>query len=195
MSAPASRAVLRQSRFLVRRPAVRSASTTSEAASKGKDAAASAASKASEGLSKAAATAGPAITSALGRVGGALRKVGGRTGRVISFFDSLRAPTIYYSKVGLELSRIVFRGQNMSPPTMATFQAYYQPLLNSLRQPSTLSKAFNPDAILPSIRSMDCRQWALVGVTTAEVIGFFSVGEILGRLKLVGYRGETAHAH
>lgn len=25
-------------------------------------------------------------------------------------------PTLYYSKVGLELGKLVFRGQNMSPP-------------------------------------------------------------------------------
>lgn len=25
-------------------------------------------------------------------------------------------PTVYYSKVGLELAKLVFRGQNMSPP-------------------------------------------------------------------------------
>ncbi|PGG97279.1 hypothetical protein AJ79_09265 [Helicocarpus griseus UAMH5409] len=194
MSATTSRAVLRQSRYLVRRPAARYASTTSDAASKGKDAAA----KASEGISKAAATAGPAITNALSGVGGALRKVGGRTGKVIAFVDSLIPPTIYYSKVSLELSKIIFRGQKMSPPSMATFQGYYQPLLNSLRQPKTLiaqvSKSFNPEAI-NRLRNVDKKQLAIAGVTAAELIGFFSVGEIIGRFKLVGYRGEVAHAH
>lgn len=29
---------------------------------------------------------------------------------------ALIPPTIYYSRVGLELSKIVFRGQKMSPP-------------------------------------------------------------------------------
>ena len=40
---------------------------------------------------------------------------------------------------------------------------------------------------------MDRKQWAIAGVTAAEVIGFFSVGEIIGRMKIVGYRGETGH--
>ncbi|KKZ61557.1 F-type H+-transporting ATPase subunit G [[Emmonsia] crescens] len=199
MSTTTSRAVLRHSRYLIRQPAFRSASTTAEAASKSKDAATSAASKASEGISKAASTAGPAISSALSGVGGALRKVGGRTGKFIAFVDSLIPPTIYYSRVGLELSKIVFRGQKMSPPSLATFQGYYQPLLNSLRQPKTfmsqVSKSFNSDALLLRLRNVDRKQLAIAGVTTAEVIGFFSVGEIIGRFKLVGYRGETAHAH
>ncbi|OAX82838.1 hypothetical protein ACJ72_02799 [Emergomyces africanus] len=200
MSATTSRAVLRHSRYLIRRPAFRSASTAAEAASKSKDAATSAASKASEGISKAASTAVPAITSALSGVGGALRRVGGRTGKFIAFVDSLIPPTIYYSRVGLELSKIVFRAQKMSPPSLATFQGYYQPLLNSIRQPKSLmsqvSKSFiNSDALLLRLRNVDRKQLAIVGVTTAEVIGFFSVGEIIGRFKLVGYRGETAHAH
>jgi F-type H+-transporting ATPase subunit g len=33
------------------------------------------------------------------------------------------------------------------------------------------------------------------GVVFAECAGFFSVGEILGRLKLVGYHGEPPAAH
>ena len=38
---------------------------------------------------------------------------------------------------------------------------------------------------------MDGQQWASVGVVTAEVLGFFAVGEMVGRMKLVGYHGGT----
>ena len=34
---------------------------------------------------------------------------------------------------------------------------------------------------------------AFVGVVTAEVLGFFTVGEMIGRFKLVGYRGDREH--
>jgi hypothetical protein len=44
-----------------------------------------------------------------------------------------------------------------------------------------------------SLRSVGAKEAAFVGVLTAEVIGFFTVGEIIGRRKLVGYRGETGH--
>jgi hypothetical protein len=33
------------------------------------------------------------------------------------------------------------------------------------------------------------------GVILAEVLGFFTVGEIIGRFKLVGYRGEKEEHH
>ena len=32
-----------------------------------------------------------------------------------------------------------------------------------------------------------------VGVIGAEVLGFFTVGEMIGRFKLVGYRGDMEH--
>ncbi|PLB44637.1 hypothetical protein P170DRAFT_289859 [Aspergillus steynii IBT 23096] len=93
MPATASRAVLRQSQFMVRRTAVRHASSTSESASKAGEAASSAASKASEGLSRVSSSAGPALNNAAS----ALRKVGGRTGKVISFVDCKTALPFWFS--------------------------------------------------------------------------------------------------
>jgi F-type H+-transporting ATPase subunit g len=40
---------------------------------------------------------------------------------------------------------------------------------------------------------MDRSQWTTVGITTAQLIGFFSVGEMIGRMKIVGYRGSAGH--
>lgn len=88
MSVAASRAVLRQSQFMIRRTAVRHSSSTSEAANKAKESAANAASKAQQGLSRVTSSAGPAIAGAASNIGSALRKVGGRTGKVIAYIDS-----------------------------------------------------------------------------------------------------------
>jgi len=33
------------------------------------------------------------------------------------------------------------------------------------------------------------------GVVGAEVLGFFTVGEMIGKMKLVGYHGEVHHEH
>jgi hypothetical protein len=33
------------------------------------------------------------------------------------------------------------------------------------------------------------------GVVAAEVLGFFTVGEMIGRMKLVGYHGEAGAHH
>jgi F-type H+-transporting ATPase subunit g len=131
-------------------------------------------------------------------------------------------PTIYYSKVGLELGKIVFEQRKMSPPyaavypyksettprytympcrSLATFQVYFQPVLNALRHPATLftqatttSSTLQPTQILNRVRNLNNAQLASAAVVTAEIIGFFSVGEMLGRFKIIGYRSsEPAH--
>ncbi|KAL2798813.1 mitochondrial ATP synthase g subunit-domain-containing protein [Aspergillus germanicus] len=196
MPATASRAVLRQSQFLTRRTAVRYSSSTSQAASKATETASSTASKAQEGLSRVSSSAGPAISSAAQGLGNALKKVGGRTGKVVSFVESMIPPTLYYSKVGLELGKLVFRGQNMTPPSSATFQSYFQPLINAVRNPAALKNtAVSPQNILARVRNANKKEIALAGVTAAEVIGFFTVGEIIGRMNIVGYRGHVEHGH
>ncbi|KAJ5099964.1 ATP synthase subunit G atp20 [Penicillium argentinense] len=188
----ATRAVLRQSQFLTRRTVVRHSSSTSEAANKAGQTASSAASKASEGLSKATAAAGPALSNAAS----ALRKVGGPVGKVVSFVDSMIPPTLYYSRVGLELGKLVFRGQNMNPPNMATFQSYFQPLINAAKNPATFKNLnVSPQNFLARVRNASPKELALAGVTAAEVIGFFTVGEMVGRMNIVGYRGEPEHHH
>ncbi|KAJ5523782.1 hypothetical protein N7494_010432 [Penicillium frequentans] len=178
----ATRAVLRQSQFLTRRTAVRHASSSSEKASQ-------AASKAQEGLSKATAAAGPALSNAAT----ALRKVGGPVGKVVSYDP----PTVYYSKVGIELGRLVFRGQNMAPPNMATFQSYFQPMINVVRNPASFKTLSfpSPQNFLARVRNASPKELALAGVTAAEVIGFFTVGEMIGRWNLIGYRGEAPSHH
>ncbi|KKK15938.1 hypothetical protein AOCH_000655 [Aspergillus ochraceoroseus] len=110
---------------------------------------------------------------------------------------ALIPPTLYYSKVGLELGKLVFRGQNMTPPSMATFQSYFQPLINSLRSPAAFKNAnfVSPQQILARVRNANKKEIALAGVTAAEVIGFFTVGEIIGRMNIVGYKGHPSHEH
>jgi F-type H+-transporting ATPase subunit g len=53
----------------------------------------------------------------------------------------------------------------------------------------------NPQAILHQIRNISTQQMVVAGAVAAEVIGFFTVGEMLGRMKIVGYRGDKAEHH
>ncbi|KAH8649486.1 mitochondrial ATP synthase g subunit-domain-containing protein [Tricladium varicosporioides] len=200
MSLNISRAVLRQSAKLPGRTGRRFESTTSKATEAAKDAASKASqtaaeykSKASEGLSRVTSSAGPAISGAAKGLGNALGKIGGRTGRLIAFIERQIPPTVYYARVGLELSKLVFRGQKMSPPPVSTFQSYYQRLLQSLRNPGpTISQASNS---IQQLRNVDSTKLVAGGVVVAELLGFFTVGEMIGRMKLVGYRGDTGAHH
>lgn len=74
-------------------------------------------------------------------------------------------------------------------------QSYYQRLLQTFRDPSSLVSAnpglLNPQQALDSMRSISRQQLTTAGIVTAEVIGFFTIGEMLGKLKVVGYRGKV----
>ncbi|KAI9868219.1 MAG: hypothetical protein M1813_006964 [Trichoglossum hirsutum] len=209
MSFSASRLVLRRSQFMLSRQAAHSNSTTTQATratstttSRASEAASSASSKASQGLSRVSSSAGPAISGAAKGIGKALGRIGGRTGRFITFVESMIPPTIYYARVGLELSKLVFQGQKMSPPPLSTFQQYFQSLIHVIRNPTSLfasttttTNTLSPSSMLNLLRNANGQQLAATGVVIAEVIGFFTIGEILGRFKLVGYRGEKLEHH
>ncbi|KAF1812234.1 P-loop containing nucleoside triphosphate hydrolase protein [Eremomyces bilateralis CBS 781.70] len=180
MSPTLSRAVLRQRQFALRRIFSRHASTAEAAQAKTSEAA----SKASEGLSRAQASAGSALSkagSAVGALGNAIGSIGGRTGRLVGFVNSLIPPTIHYSKVGLELGKLIFEGRKMSPPSMATFQTYFQSAFNSIRSTSAASGTANPRSALQQVRNLSTAELTAAGVVLAEVLGFFSIGEMIGR--------------
>jgi len=200
MSLYFSRAVVRQQQLLSRRAAFRSQSTTSEAATKAKEAAGQVQSKASEGLSRVQSSAGSAINtigSAAGSAMNALGSIGGPIGRLVNFVQSLVPPTVHYSRVGLELGKIIFEGRKMSPPSSDAFQLYFRRAFNALRNPSSLLSSARPEAasqnVLHQVRNIGTQDLVGVGVVLAEVIGFFSVGEMLGRFKIVGYRSSNPH--
>ncbi|OAK97536.1 hypothetical protein IQ06DRAFT_254092 [Phaeosphaeriaceae sp. SRC1lsM3a] len=193
MSLAASRAVLRQSTFAVRRAGIRNASTTAEATGVVKEKAAQASSKASEGLSKVQSSA----SSAASKVGDAAGATKAQAGGLVGTVQGIVPQLTYYSKVGLELGKLIAHQRGMAPPSVQTMQAYIQPALNSLRNPAQLfnrisseASQTSPQNLLAQVRGMSNAQWASIGVVAAEVVGFFSVGEIIGRFKLVGYRAK-----
>jgi hypothetical protein len=92
MSTPASRLMLRHTRFFAHKTTIRHASTTSEAAqaasntaAKSRETVSNITSKASEGLTRVKSSAGPALTGAAQSVNKTLARIGGRTGRLIAF--------------------------------------------------------------------------------------------------------------
>ncbi|KAF2277026.1 uncharacterized protein EI97DRAFT_432641 [Westerdykella ornata] len=202
MSLAASRAVLRHSAFAVRRAGIRNASSTSETAAAAKDKATQAQSKASEGLSKVTSSAGSALSKAGSAASGLLNTLasaGGRTGRLVGRIQSMIPSAVYYSKVALEISKFVVKERKMSPPDVATFQTYFTKTFNQLRSGTLFrqaeSSSVQPTTVIDRVRNISRAQWASAGVVAAEVLGFFSIGEMIGRWKIVGYRsyGDVHH--
>ncbi|KAL5611746.1 hypothetical protein BROUX41_000679 [Berkeleyomyces rouxiae] len=150
-----------------------------------------AADKALAGLSKAVNAAGPMVSGTVKALG----KAGGRTGQVVSLVEKAIPKITYYSKVGLELGKLVAKGRNMEVPNMATFQTYYTQAFNALKQPAKLVASAQQTLTALRTGGVTKAQLAAAGVLSAELLGFFTVGEIIGRFKLIGYRGEIPSTH
>ncbi|KAH6853605.1 mitochondrial ATP synthase g subunit-domain-containing protein [Chaetomium sp. MPI-CAGE-AT-0009] len=194
--------VMRRSGLSVGRTMARFESTASttkqkatEAAEAAKQTASGAAARATQGLSRVASTAGPAIANAAKGVSGALARMGGRTGRLVAFVERQSPLVVYYSKVGLEMAKLVVRGQSMSPPSVSTFQTYFQNLWKQLQNPTTFFSSLMQSVNPQQVRNLSRTQVAAGGVLFAECLGFFTVGEMIGRFKLIGYHGEKPAAH
>ncbi|KAK4994582.1 ATP synthase subunit G atp20 [Elasticomyces elasticus] len=198
------------------------ANAVSSTATKAKESASQATSKASEGLSRVTSSAGSGLSKVTTAATNTVSSIGGRTGRLINYVqcpysqvailqsfdmdvnsrvekytacDSLIPPTIYYSRVGLELAKLVFQGQKMSVPSMSHFQSYTQPIMHAVRNPGSLfnqtaNATGSPTSMLSRLRNFDSQQMISTGVVAAEVIGFFTVGEMIGRRKIIGYNSR-----
>lgn len=78
---------------------------------------------------------------------------------------------------------------------ISTIQRYYQLIPQSIRNPTrAFQRAGFEDAsaasILNRLRNLSREQLVSGAVISAELVGFFTVGKMIGRAKLVGYRGD-----
>ncbi|KAH7320185.1 mitochondrial ATP synthase g subunit-domain-containing protein [Stachybotrys elegans] len=168
--------------------AAKASAAAKETAAKASAAAKQTATKAQEGLSRVASAAGPALAGAARAAG----RVGGPVGKAAGFVERQSPLLVYYGKVGLELAKLVAQGQKMSIPSTATFQSFYQNLWTSVQNRTILK---SPQSLIQQARNISTAQVATFGVLAAECLGFFTVGEMIGRFKLVGYHGEVASHH
>jgi F-type H+-transporting ATPase subunit g len=72
--------------------------------------------------------------------------------------------------------------------------------VKSVRNPNALfaqtsQSTTTPAGVLQQIQNLNSAQIAAGGVVVAELLGFFTVGEMIGRFKLVGYHGDTGAHH
>jgi F-type H+-transporting ATPase subunit g len=81
-------------------------------------------------------------------------------------------------------------------------QSFWQNIWKQAKNPSALaqtatqtaSKAGQSGSILQQARNISRAQVIAGGVVFAECLGFFTVGEMIGRFKIIGYHGEPAGA-
>jgi F-type H+-transporting ATPase subunit g len=81
--------------------------------------------------------------------------------------------------------------------SVEVFQSYLNSYLQFLRNPSSILSGTGFQFVNPLryLRTISNQQLATAGVILAEVIGFFTVGEIIGKFKIIGYRSsEVKHS-
>ncbi|KAK9247552.1 mitochondrial ATP synthase g subunit-domain-containing protein [Lipomyces tetrasporus] len=100
----------------------------------------------------------------------------------VSSAKSLADKGVYWSKVIAEVSKQVYLKESFAPPTTAQFQSTYKGLYSSV-----LPYFTSPEAFLAALKSINgATLFKFVGYSI-QLFGAFSLGEIVGRRKIVGY--------
>ncbi|GMM53966.1 F1F0 ATP synthase subunit G [Maudiozyma humilis] len=91
--------------------------------------------------------------------------------------------TVYTGKVTSELAKQIYKSEKLQPPSLNEFKAVYKNLYaSSLRYIQTPQQAVN---CFKATSKNDFLKYGAFGV---QLLGFYSVGEVIGRRKLVGYK-------
>ena len=79
-----------------------------------------------------------------------------------------------------------------------TFQTAYKTAARVAAQEDSVifeTMAKENRKLLQQTRNLNRAQLVAAGVLLAECLGFFTVGEIIGRFKIIGYHGGNSAAH
>jgi len=73
-----------------------------------------------------------------------------------------------------------------------------QPVMNTMRHPMNMfthtannTNTLQPMSMLQRMRNVDNQQMINGLVVVAEVLGFFTVGQMIGRRKIIGYNSSA----
>lgn len=95
---------------------------------------------------------------------------------------------IYYGKVGAELSKHVYIKEGLQPPNWSDFRLVYTKLYKQALSLSTRPNDFC--TVLKNLQKNDVIKYGSYGI---QFLGLYSLGEIIGRRKVVGYNNYSVH--
>ncbi|KAK7202683.1 mitochondrial ATP synthase g subunit-domain-containing protein [Myxozyma melibiosi] len=101
---------------------------------------------------------------------------------VVSLAKTAADETLYWSKVIAEVAKQVYLKEGLAPPSVETFKSTYLSFSQKF-----LSKLASPEAVIDSAKSIDRQTVYRYTAYGVQIVGFFSLGEVIGRRKLVGY--------
>ncbi|CAI4053704.1 hypothetical protein SKDZ_16G2840 [Saccharomyces kudriavzevii ZP591] len=102
---------------------------------------------------------------------------------LVSKANLLSSKTLYYGKVGAEISKQIYLKEGLQPPNIAQIRSVYS---NIYKQ--SLNFVLKPTEILSFLKNVQKNELLKYGAYGIQLIGFYSVGEVIGRRKLVGYK-------
>lgn len=112
-----------------------------------------------------------------------IAKATGLVNTTITKSTQLANCAVYWSKVGAEVAKVVYKAEGLAPPSQAQFQQTYQSWMKVLKTPS------EQKAILDKLSGLQPDKATAVkaAVYGIHCLAFFSVGEIIGRRSIFGY--------
>lgn len=112
--------------------------------------------------------------------------------KVVTKSTELANCAVYWSKVTLELGKYIWTKEALSPPTTQQIQKVFTQDLLSYVQCARTTFA-KPQMLIDRVSGLD-KQKVLKGSAIAvQLLGLFSLGEIIGRRHIYGYKSHGAH--
>ena len=99
---------------------------------------------------------------------------------------------VYWGKVGAEIGKFVYKAEGMAPPSQVEFQKVYSNFLNFVKGSDHAA------VIVKDFRSLGANNNEAafkLGALGLQCYGFFALGEIIGRRKVVGYPSFSHAEH
>ncbi|CDO93329.1 unnamed protein product [Kluyveromyces dobzhanskii CBS 2104] len=102
--------------------------------------------------------------------------------------QALLTKTVYYGKVTAELSKQVYTKEGLQPPNFSDFEMVYTRLYRQ-----ALGYSNKPQQVVNMFKNIEKDQAVKVGAIGVQLLGLYSLGEIIGRRNIVGYRNYSSH--
>lgn len=100
----------------------------------------------------------------------------------VNMLNCVVSKTVFWGKVVGELSKQVYIKEGMAPPSSAQVKAVFE-----LLQSQATAFVKHPEQAFNTIKDNAVPYAITFGVGAVQVVGLFSLGEIIGRRKIVGY--------
>ena len=109
--------------------------------------------------------------------------------RLVVRGNQLATKSIYYGKVTAEVSKQIYAKEGLKPPIVNEFKSTYCKLYKQGLQ------YFNkPSEIMICAKNIKKPDALKYGSYLVQFLGFYSVGEIIGRRKFIGYKNYEHNA-